>query len=169
MQRYLWVLVVVVCAAVIGPQYLQSRLQKLVEVHEVEEPEPARTSSKRPIRIRSASDGHFWTSIRINNRNVKALIDTGATLLAIPESVARRSGIPIRNESYTTEMRTANGISTAAPVSISNLRVGSIRLRNVKGVVVRDESLSIVLVGMSVLNRLGTIAIKANELVITPR
>lgn len=170
MQRYLWVLVVIVAAALIVPKVLEERLLGAVEVHE-KQPEQAQEPKRtlRTVRIRKSSNGHFMANIKINNQKTLAVVDTGASTLAIPLSVARKSGISVRNEDFTVEVRTANGITSGASVSIPNLRLGTIHIRNVKGLVLKDESLSQALLGMSALNRLGKITLGNKELVITPR
>jgi len=168
-QRYIWVMVVVVCAALIVPKVLEERLLGVVEVHEPKpEAQPTKTT-KRTTRIRKAANGHFMASIKINGHKTEALIDTGASLLAIPYSIARKAGIRVRNEDFTVEVRTANGITSGATASISNLYLGSIHIRNVKSLILKDEALSQVLLGMSALNRLGKITLGNKELVITPR
>ncbi|KZL22011.1 hypothetical protein PsAD2_00036 [Pseudovibrio axinellae] len=168
MQRYIWVMVVVFCVALIVPKVLEERLMGVVEVHE---PQAQATTQnpKRPTRLRKSPNGHFVATIKINGHKTQALVDTGASLLAIPYSIARKAGIRVQNEDFTVEVRTANGIASGATASISNLRLGSIHIRNVKGLILKDESLSQVLLGMSALNRLGKITLGQRELVIQPR
>lgn len=168
-QRYIWVMVVVICVALIVPKVLEERLLGVVEVHESQPVNEPQKTSKRITRIRKSPNGHFMATIKINGHKTSALIDTGASLLAIPYSIARKAGIRVRNEDFTVEVRTANGITSGASASISNLYLGSIHIRNVKSLILKDEALSQVLLGMSALNRLGKITLGNKELVIAPR
>ncbi len=169
MQRYIWLAAIVMCAALIIPQVLEDRLLGVVEVYETQPESGSEPPSKRLTRIRKSSNGHFIATIKINGHKTKALIDTGASLLAIPQSVARKAGIRVGNEDFTVEVRTANGITSGATAFISNLYLGSIHIRNVKSLILKDEALSQVLLGMSALNRLGKITLGNKELVIAPR
>ncbi|SDR18133.1 TIGR02281 family clan AA aspartic protease [Pseudovibrio sp. Tun.PSC04-5.I4] len=170
MQRYLWVLVVVIFAALIVPKILEERLLGVVEVYETQpQASSPKKATKRITRIRKSPNGHFVATIKINGHKTQALVDTGASLLAVPYSIARKAGLRVKNEDFTVEVRTANGITSGASVFIPNLYLGPIHIRNVKSLVLKDESLSQVLLGMSALNRLGKITLGNRELVITPR
>ena len=169
MKRYFWLAVGVLCIALILPTLLERRVMQTVELHATQDEASDAKTSKRITRIRKAASGHFVTALKINSHKTEAMIDTGASLLAIPESVARKAGIRVKKEDFTVEVRTANGITSGASVSVSNLRLGSIHIRNVKSLVLKDDALSHVLLGMSALNRLGKITLGNKELVIAPR
>ncbi len=169
MKQYIWVAVIVMCTALIIPKVLERQMMKNVEVHNTQPESTKPQKIQRATRIRKAHNGHFITRIKINSHGTRALIDTGASVLAIPESVARKAGIRVQEEDFTVEVRTANGITSGASASISNFYLGSIHIRNVKSLILKDEALSQVLLGMSALNRLGKITLGSSELVITPR
>ncbi len=168
MQRYIWIMVVVICVALIVPGVLEERLPGVVGGHKNHSSNELQIPPKRNTRIRKSPNGHFMAAIRINGHKTPALIDTGSALLAIPHSIARKAGIKVRNEDFTVEVRTANGITSGASAAVSNLYLGPIHISNVKSLILKDEALSQVLLGMSALNRLGKITIGNKELVIEP-
>ncbi len=96
--------------------------------------------------------GHYLSEGRINGAPVRLLVDTGATLVALGKSDAARVGIDYERGTPATLM-TAAGRVDAWRVTIDALQIGSMTLRNVEGVV-QENDLPVVLLGMSVLNRL---------------
>jgi aspartyl protease family protein len=56
---------------------------------------------------------------------------------------------------FTQPVATANGTVKAAPVKVSEIRVGGIVVRNVEAMVVPGDALSVDLLGMSYLSRLA--------------
>src|SRR3954470_17119149 len=49
----------------------------------------------RETRIPMAIDGHFWVEARLNGRDVKFLVDSGATTTTIDRSTAEAAGVEI--------------------------------------------------------------------------
>jgi len=103
--------------------------------------------------IRADAAGHFWTTAHINGIGATALIDTGATFVAIPAAEAVRMGIRY-GEGPRVRLRTAAGVREGYRLTLASLRVGEITLYNVDAVVMAggDEGLGAVVVGMSFLN-----------------
>src|SRR5213080_5209710 len=47
----------------------------------------------RETRIPMAIDGHFWVTAKLNGRDVKFLVDSGATMTTIDRDTALKAGI----------------------------------------------------------------------------
>jgi aspartyl protease family protein len=45
------------------------------------------------VRIRLASDGHFWARVEINGTEQRMMIDSGATITALSAETARQAGV----------------------------------------------------------------------------
>lgn len=103
------------------------------------------------VTLKADSRGHFLTGGTINGASTQFLVDTGATLIAIPGAEARRLGIAFANAPQGT-VKTAGGAVTAYKVRLDTVRVGGIELNGVDAVVI-DQPLEFVLLGMSFLNR----------------
>ncbi|MBV6658167.1 MAG: TIGR02281 family clan AA aspartic protease [Devosiaceae bacterium] len=128
-------------------------------------PQPTRPPATRPSiqqpaptggdeRFRLGPRGHVETYAEIDGADLKVLIDTGATRIALRESDARRAGYRLADSDFTVPVRTANGTTYAAPILLRSVEVGSIRVRNVEALVSCDEQLGVNLLGMSFLQRL---------------
>lgn len=108
----------------------------------------------RKVVVQSDGRGHYAATFRLNGRSIDGLIDTGATLVAINTSTARRVGISVNPSDFKYQVATANGSIKAAKVNVDNLQIGKISLDNVQAVVLDDHALTTNLIGMSFLNRL---------------
>lgn len=109
-------------------------------------------------------DGHFSADFRINGRVVKGLIDTGATYVAINTSTARTLGLGLANSDFKHQVRTANGITNAALVSLDKMEIGAITVHDVEAFVLNDTALSSTLIGMSFMSKLQSYRVKDNRL-----
>lgn len=117
-------------------------------------PSATGASQLRTARVRADHSGHFFVEARIEGQPVTFLVDTGATLVALSAADARRIGLDPLPGEFTSEVRTAQGTTRAAPAVLPEIAVGSVRLRNVSAQVLAP-GLEISLLGMSFLGRLG--------------
>ncbi|MBN9668848.1 retropepsin-like aspartic protease family protein [Roseibium aggregatum] len=111
-------------------------------------------AGERIHRISKSRDGHFYTEVRLNGRRVDMLVDTGATVIALPEDVAEDIGIFLQPSDYKYQARTANGVTRVARTMVDEVRIGDIRLKDVEASVLEGHGLGQPLLGMSVFNKL---------------
>ena len=97
--------------------------------------------------------GHYVSDCQINGATLKFVLDTGATSVALNSGDAKYANIDYKNGQLV-QVSTANGVTTAYRVTLATLKIGSITLNQVEAVVLEGGSPSIVLLGMSALNRL---------------
>lgn len=107
----------------------------------------------RNVRIRGDRSGHFVANFSLNGTSVKAVVDTGASAIAINRSTARRLGISVAPSDFTYAVSTANGQTYAATVVLDRVEIGNIRIRDVPAVVLEDSALSMTLIGMTFLKQ----------------
>jgi aspartyl protease family protein len=77
------------------------------------------------------------------------MFDTGSRWVALRAEDAERAGIDVSSLNFSVRTATANGVGSAAPVTIKVLRVGNITRTNVQAVVMRPGALAINLLGQS--------------------
>jgi len=109
--------------------------------------------SSSAVSIRKSPDGQFWTDGRANSANIKFLIDTGASVVALTPEDSRRAGYNPRNMTFNIPVNTANGQVMAARVQLESVTIGAVSVRDVEALVI-PEGLSVSLLGMSYLGRL---------------
>lgn len=99
------------------------------------------------------SGGHFYATTTIKNSTVRFMVDTGATMVTLSSSEAKRIGLDFAKGERIV-MMTANGPVRAYRTKITTMRLGEITLQNVDALVAEGDALNIGLLGMSFLNRL---------------
>ncbi|MFD1744604.1 TIGR02281 family clan AA aspartic protease [Rhizobium helianthi] len=112
--------------------------------------------------------GHFRGNFKLNGKTVEGMIDTGASSIAINETTARRLGFTGNALDYRHSIGTANGTTKAALVRLERVEIGAIRVRNVDAMVLKDESLSGTLIGMTFLKRLSAFQVEGSSMRLTP-
>lgn len=108
--------------------------------------------------IRSHDGTHFFHNFTVNGKEVRFLVDTGASHLTLTQQDAAAVGIDVNSLQYNLRTSTANGFTYSAFVLLSEVSIGGIVLNNVKASVSRDK-LGISLMGMSFLSRLSSFTI----------
>lgn len=124
---------------------------------------PVQRSSAEVV-LRMADDRHFYADADINGTEIRMLVDTGASMVVLSEADAERAGLDPEQLDYTMVVSTANGQAMAAPVTLDEVRVGSIVRNDVRAAVSRGLSGS--LLGMSFFTTLSKFAIESDELVL---
>lgn len=114
-------------------------------------PKQAQVMSNGDLVISRSQDGHFYTTGKINGREAKFLIDTGATLVGVSEQFAQKAfiqgGVP-------TTFKTANGNNPGRIVEGLSVSIGPVSVTNVKvGVGLRMDDEDQALLGQSFLSR----------------
>jgi aspartyl protease family protein len=97
-------------------------------------------------------NGHFLTTGNINGTSVRFLVDTGATMVSLGASDARRIGIDA-SKGQSAMVNTANGEARVSRVQLDSVRVGEIVLHGIDALV-HQQDMPFVLLGMTFLNRM---------------
>ena len=111
----------------------------------------AATSDRAQVTLAAGPGGHFVGEGAVNGTPIRFLVDTGASSIALPASLAQRAGIDFRKGEPGLS-NTANGLVPVYRVSLATVRLGEIELSSVDAVVF-EAGLDTALLGMSFLNR----------------
>ncbi|WP_187335712.1 retropepsin-like aspartic protease family protein [Novosphingopyxis iocasae] len=118
------------------------------------------------VRIRMASDGHFWADAVIDGVERRMLIDSGATVTALSGETAAAAGVERGGNLLPTMIRTANGTVQAETGTIRQLELGGIEARDLKVVV--SPSLGVDILGMNFLSQLKSWRVEGRTLIMEP-
>ncbi len=116
-----------------------------------ESPNSYRTQNAIEVILQRNKYGHYMVSGNVNQHEAVFMLDTGATLVAVPGELQRELGLISGNMHYT---HTANGRAKAYDTVIDNLEIGDIKLTNVRASIVPNMQGREILLGMSVLKQL---------------
>ena len=94
------------------------------------------------------------------------MVDTGATTVALTEATARRLGIRPARSDYRYPVSTANGVVMVALVTLDEVKVGGIGIRDVEATVIPGDALATNLLDMSFLARLSRFEMAGSQLVL---
>jgi len=119
------------------------------------------------LHVRMASDGHFWVNGEINGMSARFLIDSGATVTAISDDVARQAGLNVDESGPGVVMQTANGAVLARRSSINGLTLGPVRTSDLP-VIVSERFNGVNVLGMNFLSRLKSWRVENGEMVLEP-
>lgn len=111
----------------------------------------APTSSSQTALLTSDSRGHFMADGQINGQAIRFIVDTGATMVSLSSTDARRLGINYL-VGQPAQLSTANGMAQAWRVRLDSVRIADITITGVDAVVM-DNTTMPALLGMSFLNR----------------
>src|SRR5690606_33596066 len=125
--------------------------------------QPARGGGRRA----RAPDGHFWAEAMVNGKPVRALVDTGASVVALTREDALRLGLDLRPEDFDQWVGAAGGPARAARIQLAHVSVAGARVERVEAMVIED-GLPASLLGMSYLGRLSRIEATPAGLTLRP-
>ena len=130
-------------------------------------PYAAVTTGDGALRVRAQRDGHFYVDTRVDGREVRFLVDTGASVVALSPADAERIGVDRARLDFSRRLQTAGGIVRAAPVVIRTLELGDIRLTNVRALV-NEKRMPFSLLGINALERLSSYEVRDGTLTLKP-
>ncbi len=108
--------------------------------------------------------GHYVADGEINGERVTFLVDTGASQIALPASLARRLGLKL-GPSMT--LQTAAGPAQGFPTRLASVRLSALEMRDVAAIVTEGMEPGMVLLGMNFLKRLEMIQ-RGDQLILRP-
>lgn len=103
------------------------------------------------VTLTADTNGHYNTQVNINGTSMPMLLDTGATMIALPARDATRMGINYKNGKMI-QVNTANGVALAYKVTLDKVRVGELEVHQVEALI-QESGLEVGLLGMSFLKR----------------
>ncbi len=103
---------------------------------------------QKEIVLQRNSYGHYVSSGTINGHRVTFLLDTGASDIAIPESIANRIEL---SKGRTIVVKTANGNAKAYRTRLDSVAVGEIKLYDLNATILPNITGDEILLGMNFL------------------
>ena len=115
---------------------------------------------KAATALKAGQNGHFIVKAEINGRNVKVLVDTGASAVALSYEDAKDIGLHPGSLDYNVPVSTANGVVKAAGVNLDKVEIDGVRVSDVQGLVMPQGAMRGSLLGMSFLSKLRSFKVE---------
>ncbi len=133
-------------------------------------PGSAVNSSDGSVTVTRRSDGTFRVRGRVGGVAQESLqdflFDTGASSVVLTAENAAALGFKPRPDEFIARVSTANGPTSAAPIQLDSLSIGTITERNVNAMVARPGALSGNLLGQTFLDRLSRYEVRGDKLIL---
>lgn len=108
-------------------------------------------------------DGHFYTDGSVEGAQMRFLIDTGASIVALTGDDARAAGLYWDEGNLRPIGRGASGTVHGVPVRLERLQIGGFEAHNVRAAII-PEGLDVSLLGQSFLATIDTVEISGNRM-----
>ncbi|MBV9460289.1 MAG: TIGR02281 family clan AA aspartic protease [Bradyrhizobium sp.] len=118
------------------------------------------------VQIPRGSNGEFTVQARINGVAAPMVVDTGATSVVLTYETAKVIGLPLELLNYDVDVQTAGGHTKAARLWLDRMAVGKLVERSVPALVVPRGQMTTNLLGMSFLDRLESLEVRADQLLL---
>ena len=118
----------------------------------------------RVVRIPIGEDGHFWAWGKINGRDVRFMVDSGASVTTVSRTIAEAAGMAVGSERIA--IGTANGRAWMVRSRADSLEIGSIERRQFTIHINDNDDMN--LLGMNFLASLDGWGVEGNYLVLRP-
>lgn len=130
--------------------------------------QPSATAAAAPAMVAGETvllrqpDGHFYANAEVNYGQVRFMVDTGATPVALSQADAMRANVAFDPGRFEVVGSGASGPVYGQAVTIHAITLDGKRAQGVPGVVLRDVPVS--LLGQSYLRQLRGVAIEGDRM-----
>ncbi|OHD07888.1 MAG: aspartyl protease [Sphingopyxis sp. RIFCSPHIGHO2_12_FULL_65_19] len=123
----------------------------------------AAASGAGEVRLGRAADSHFYADAEIDGRNVRMMVDSGASIVALTRRDAEAIGINVDDLPIGGSASTAGGIVSMRPVMLDSIEVDGIEVRGVQAAVI-DADMGVSLLGQSFLSKLDAVNVEGDTM-----
>ena len=117
------------------------------------------------LRIRRSRDGHFWVDAEVNDRPVRFMVDSGATVTTLSSAAAAAANVE-RSGGFGVMVETANGTVVMDRGRIERLRLGPIQRDNLAVHIAPNDMVNVI--GMNFMSGLSSWGVEGDVLVLRP-
>lgn len=126
-------------------------------------PAPAAVGAPGEVRLDRAGDSHFYADAHVDGANIRMMVDSGASIVALTRRDAEAIGIDVDRLPVAGSARTAGGDVPVRPVMLDSVEVDGIEVRGVAAAVV-DTDMGVSLLGQSYLSKLDAVTIEGDTM-----
>lgn len=121
-------------------------------------------ASSEAVELKREPNGHFYADVEINGTPIRALVDTGASGIALSRDDARRAGIGISIGMYEVVGEGASGEVRGERVTLDRVTLGPETAENMRAIVL--DSGNQTLLGQSFLSHFDSVEIQGDTMIL---
>ena len=110
-----------------------------------------------------SSDSHFYANVDIDGINIRVMVDSGASIMALTRRDAEAIGIDVDRLPISGTARTAGGDVPMRSVMLDSVDIDGLEVRRVEAAVV-DADMGVSLLGQSYLSRLAAVNVEGDTM-----
>jgi aspartyl protease family protein len=118
------------------------------------------------IVLQKQGNGHFYARPMIESRETNALVDTGASMIALTARDARAIGLDWSESDLQPVARGASGEVLGVPVVLDRVTLGGFEAHGVEAAII-PHGLDVTLLGQSFLSRIERVEITGDTMVLS--
>ena len=129
-----------------------------------EEPSTASEPADGSVRIQRESNGHFYADVRINGVTINALVDTGASGIALSRDDARKAGVATSIGMPNVIGQGADGEVYGEIVTLDTVSLGGQTAEGMRAMVLNSGEQT--LLGQAFLDKFDSVVIRGDTMVL---
>lgn len=120
-------------------------------------------SASGEVRLGRSGDSHFYADTEIDGTNIRMMVDSGASIIALTRRDAEAIGIDVDGLPVSGTARTAGGEVPMRTVMLDSVEIDGIEVRQVEAAVV-DADMGVSLLGQSFLSKLDAVNVEGDTM-----
>lgn len=116
------------------------------------------------VELDRASDGHFYADVEINGSKVHALVDTGASVIALSREDARSAGVATSIGMNEVVGQGADGAVHGEVVTLDRIQLGEKQAEKMPAIILNSGEQS--LLGQEFLSKFESVQIRGDKMVL---
>lgn len=115
------------------------------------------------VRLGRSGDSHFYADTNIDGTDIRMMVDSGASIIALTRRDAEAIGIDVDRLPVSGTARTAGGDIPMRTVMLDSVEVDGLEVRQVPAAVI-DADMGVSLLGQSYLSRLAAVNVEGDTM-----
>jgi aspartyl protease family protein len=116
------------------------------------------------IELKRQPDGHFYADVRVNGTDLRMVVDTGATVIALSRADAQSASIPTSAGTNDIVAQGADGGVHGEVARLDNVELGPLSAQDLDAIILDNGSQS--LLGQNFLSKFASVQIEGDRMIL---
>lgn len=116
------------------------------------------------IELKRQPDGHFYADVRVNDTDLRMVVDTGATVIALSRADAQSASVPTSAGMNDIVAQGADGGVHGEMARLDNVELGPLSAQDIDAIILDNGSQS--LLGQNFLSKFASVQIEGDRMIL---